>query len=117
VIDPSARAAYRDRLRELDEEEGEAERFGDTERAARARSEREFIAAELSAAFGIGGKARTAATDAERARVAVTKAIKAALARIAVASPTLGRHLDATVHTGTFCSYTPDPRAPITWQT
>jgi non-specific serine/threonine protein kinase len=117
AIDPAARAAYRDRLRELDEEEGEAERFGDSERAARARSEREFIAAELAAAFGIGGKARTAATAAERARVAVTKAIKAALARIAEASPTLGRHLDATVHTGTFCSYTPDPRAPITWQT
>jgi len=117
AIDPAARAAYRDRLRELDEEEGEAERFGDSERAARARSEREFIAAELAAAFGIGGKTRTAATDAERARVAVTKAIKAALARIAEASPTLGRHLDATVHTGTFCSYTPDPRAPITWQT
>ncbi|HEV8671850.1 MAG TPA: NB-ARC domain-containing protein [Candidatus Limnocylindria bacterium] len=117
AIDPAARAAYRERLRELDEEEGEAERFGDSERAARARSEREFIAAELAAAFGIGGKARTAATDAERARVAVTKAIKAALARIAEASPTLGRHLDATIHTGAFCSYTPDPRAPITWQT
>jgi non-specific serine/threonine protein kinase len=117
VIDPAARAAYRERLRDLDAEEAEAERFGDEERAARARSEREFIAAELSAAFGLGGKARTAATDAERARVAVTKAIKAALARVADASPVLGRHLGATVHTGTFCSYTPDPRAPITWQT
>ncbi|HEY3218358.1 MAG TPA: tetratricopeptide repeat protein [Candidatus Limnocylindria bacterium] len=117
IIDPEARAAYRERLRDLDAEESEAERFGDSERAARARSEREFIAAELAAAFGLGGKARTAATDAERARVAVTKAIKAALARIATASPALGRHLDATVHTGTFCSYTPDPRAPITWQT
>jgi non-specific serine/threonine protein kinase len=117
AIDPAARTAYRERLRELDQEEGEAERFADRERAARARSEREFIAAELAAAFGIGGKARTAPTDAERARVAVTKAIKAALARITEASPTLGRHLDATVHTGTFCSYTPDPRAPITWQT
>ncbi|MEP6694989.1 MAG: tetratricopeptide repeat protein [Chloroflexota bacterium] len=117
VIDPEARAAYRERLRDLDDEEREAERFGDTERAARTRAEREFIAAELTAAFGLGGKARTAATDAERARVAVTKAIKAALARIAEGSPALGRHLDATVRTGTFCSYTPDPRAPITWHT
>jgi hypothetical protein len=117
VIDPEARAAYRERLRDLDAEESEAERFGDNERAARARSEREFIAAELAAAFGIGGKARGAATDSERARVAVTKAIKAALARVAEASPALGRHLEATVHTGTFCSYTTDPRAPITWQT
>ena len=32
-------------------------------------------------------------------------------------SPALAGHLDATIHTGTFCSYTPDPRAPITWRT
>ena len=27
-------------------------------------------------------------------------------------SPALPDHLDTTIHTGTFCSYTPDPRAP-----
>jgi hypothetical protein len=30
--------------------------------------------------------------------------------------PRARRHLRTTVHTGTFCSYTPDPRAPITWE-
>ncbi len=27
-----------------------------------------------------------------------------------------GTHLVATVRTGIFCSYTPDPRLPLSWQ-
>jgi hypothetical protein len=49
--------------------------------------------------------------------VNITRAIRAALARIRAHSPTLADHLDATIHTGTFCCYAPDPRAPITWRT
>jgi len=49
--------------------------------------------------------------------VNITKAVKIALARIRAHSPALADHLDATIHTGTFCSYTPDPRAPIAWHT
>lgn len=52
----------------------------------------------------------------ERARVNVTRAIGAALKRIAAHHPTLGRHLAATVRTGAFCTYTPDPRLPIAWK-
>ena len=51
----------------------------------------------------------------ERARLAVTKAIKIALARIAAAHPGLGRHLSATVRRGYSCVYLPDPRTPIAW--
>lgn len=40
----------------------------------------------------------------------ITKAIIAAMKRIAAAHPTLGRHLKATIRTGYFCSYMPDPR-------
>jgi len=49
--------------------------------------------------------------------VNITRAIHGALARIRAHSPALADHLDATIHTGTFCSYTPDPRAPVTWRT
>jgi hypothetical protein len=49
--------------------------------------------------------------------VNITRAIRAALARIRAYSPALASHLDATIHTGTFCSYAPDPRAPISWRT
>jgi hypothetical protein len=52
----------------------------------------------------------------ERARVNVTRAIAAALKRITAHHPTLARHLAATVKTGLFCTYTPDPRLPIEWK-
>jgi hypothetical protein len=51
----------------------------------------------------------------ERARLAVTKAIKVALARIAAVHPGLGRHLIVTVRRGYSCVYLPDPRTPIAW--
>ncbi len=49
--------------------------------------------------------------------MSITKVVMTALSRIRAHSPARADHLDATIHTGTFCSYTPDPRAPITWRT
>lgn len=117
VIDGQAKAAYRQRIADLREEIDEADSWNDPERAARAREELDFIARELSAAVGLGGRSRKTAAAAERARVNVTRAIKAAVARLAEHSPGLGAHLEQTVRTGTFCSYTPDPRLPMSWQT
>jgi tetratricopeptide (TPR) repeat protein len=117
VLDEQAKTAYRERLRELEEELAEATSWADQVRAARARQEMQFLADELAAAVGLGGRDRRAGSPAERARVNITRAIKAAMARIRAHSPALADHLDATIHTGTFCSYAPDPRAPITWRT
>jgi predicted ATPase len=117
ILDVQAKETYRRRLHDLEEELEEAESFSDSERAARAKHEMQFLVQELSRAVGLGGRDRKAASAAERARQAVSKAIKAAIERIAHASPSLGRHLAATIHTGTFCSYTPDPRVPLTWRT
>ena len=117
ILDQQAKAAYRARLRDLEEELAEATSWADPVRAAKARQERQFLADELSAAVGLGGRDRAAGSPAERARVSITKAVKIALARIRAHSPALAGHLDATIHTGTFCCYTPDPRAPITWHT
>ena len=117
VLDEQAKTAYRERLRELEEELAEATSWADPVRAAKARQEMQFLADELAAAVGLRGRDRTAGSPAERARVSITKAVKIALSRIRVHSPALADHLDATVHTGTFCSYAPDPRVPITWHT
>ena len=117
VLDEQAKTAYRERLRELEEELAEATSWADPVRAAKARQEMQFLADELAAAVGLRGRDRTAGSPAERARVSITKAVKIALSRIRVHSPALADHLDATVHTGTFCSYAPDPRVPITWRT
>jgi non-specific serine/threonine protein kinase len=116
ILDPEAKAQYRARLEELEAELRDAEQWNDPERAARATEERELLAHELAAAVGLGGRDRKAASDAERARINVTRAIKTVIDRIAQHSPALARHFEATVRTGTFCSYGPDPRAILRWE-
>jgi hypothetical protein len=116
LLDAKAKAAYRARLDELHAEIDEAESFNDPGRAARARDEKEFLVAELARAVGLGGRDRRAASHTERARLNVTRAIRAAVANLDHANPALGRHLAATIRTGRYCSYTPDPRAPTAWE-
>lgn len=115
VLDATARTAYKSRLLELQEEIDEAESFGDRQRAALRREEFEAIASELTAATGLGGRARVMGSPAERARQSVTKAIRGALERIGSADPDLGAHLEHAVRTGAFCSYAPDPRSQQRW--
>jgi hypothetical protein len=93
-----------------------AEAFNDLARATKARQELEFLVGELARAVGLGGRDRRAAAHAERARLNATRAVRAAMANLAVANPSLGRHLSSTVRTGRYCSYTPDPRLPIAWE-
>jgi len=116
ILDPQAKAQYRARLDELEEELREAEQWNDRERVSRVNEERELLAHELAAAVGLGGRDRKAASDSERARINVTRAIKAVLDRIAEHSPDLARHFEATLRTGTFCSYVPDPSSPLRWE-
>lgn len=115
VLDAKAKAAYKQRLDDLREELEEAERFNDPGRVSRAREEIEFITNQLAAAVGLGGRDRVAASDAERARLAVTKRIKAALAKIRDANPALAQHLSAAITTGYFCSYAPKADASTSW--
>ncbi len=109
VIDEKARAAYRQRIVELRQELEEAREWNDAGRTTRARAELEALEAELAGALGLGGRAREAADDAERARVNVQKRIRAAQKRIAEHHPSLAEHLDRTVRTGTYCAYEPLP--------
>jgi hypothetical protein len=116
ILDDEAKAAYRARLEEIREELAQAEAWNDPERVVRLHADETALTRELAAALGLGGRDRPAVSSAERARVSVTRAIRAALARIAEQSKPLGKHFEATIRTGTFCSYVPDPRAPITWR-
>jgi predicted ATPase/class 3 adenylate cyclase len=116
VLDERAKAAYRRRVRELQEDIEEARGWSDPERAARAEAELEAVSHELASALGLGGRDRPAASSAERARIRVRKTITAAIARLADHHADLGLLLSTTVKTGTYCSYTPDPRLPVDWQ-
>ncbi len=115
VLDGQAKAAYRGRVVELQEEIAEAESFNDPERAARARDELAFLARELAGAVGLGGRDRKTGSDAERARVNVTRAIRTALKRIADHDAVLGRSLGGAIRTGTFCVYEPVPGEEPAW--
>jgi hypothetical protein len=116
LLDATAKAAYRARLEELRAELEEAEGFNDPARAAKARWETDFLVGELARAVGLGGRDRRAAAHAERARLNATRAIRAAMAKLARANPALGWHLAWTIRTGRYCCYTPDPRVPIAWK-
>jgi hypothetical protein len=114
ALDAEARAQYRVRLSDLEEEISEADADNDPEKASRAREEREFLLAELGAAVGLGGRARRVFDPAERARKAVTGRIRDAISHIETAHPQLGRHLRRSVRTGSFCVY--DPPEATDWR-
>jgi hypothetical protein len=112
LIDERARREYQRRLTELDEDIAAAKAGNDLERAARIEAERDALIDQLTAAYGLGGRARKAGDPAERARAAVTVRLRDALTRIEAAHPALGRHLRAAVRTGTFCVYAPERPTP-----
>jgi tetratricopeptide (TPR) repeat protein len=116
MLDDQARAAYKRRLDEIYDDIDEARAAGDIERAAQAETECEFLRRELSRAFGLGGRMRKSGAASERARAAVTRALRTAVDRIAKHHPPLGDHLQQTLRTGTYCSYQPDPRYTIQWR-
>jgi hypothetical protein len=107
TLDSQALAEYRHRLAELDDDLAEAEQWNDTERASRARAERDFLLRELASATGIRGRPRRLGSESERARVNVTRAIRSAIDRIRSHNPNAAAHLDQALRTGTYCSYTP----------
>jgi hypothetical protein len=112
ILVREARLAYQARLAEIRAELDEAEDWHDAGRVERLREEAEALEGQLAGAVGLGGRERRAGRAVERARVNVQRRIADALRRIGEVAPALGRHLGATVRTGTTCVYRPDaPRA------
>lgn len=101
VLDAQARRAYRHRLEQLDPD--------------RDADERRWLQDQLRAANGMGGRPRSTGSTDERARVAVRKAVVAALARVAETDPWLGRHLRDRIRTGYVCRYESHPDDRVTW--
>jgi hypothetical protein len=115
TIDATARAAYRQRLRDLRDDLEEAEHDNDLARAAHIRAEMDFLATELAAGYGYRAQARTAGEAAEKASKAVTNRIREALAKLKDVHPAFWAHLCRSLKTGTFCSYRPTPATTWTW--
>jgi tetratricopeptide (TPR) repeat protein len=115
MLDGRAKDAYRRRLAEIEDDSAQALAIGDDERAAQAEAERDFLVQELARAVGLGGRDRRAASASERARVAVTRAVRQAMTRVADHHPQLGDHLNHAIRTGAYCAYSPDPHTPSRW--
>ncbi|SDP42431.1 ATP-binding protein [Lentzea jiangxiensis] len=100
LLDKTALRAYRTRLAQLSEED----------------PEHAFIAGELRRATGLGGRSRASSSEAERARVNVTRTLISALDRMAVQAPLAAAHLRASIRTGLACRYDPAPGGPPRWR-
>jgi tetratricopeptide (TPR) repeat protein len=116
MLDARAKEAYRRRLAEIDDDIEEARLLADSERAAQAEAERDFLARELARAVGLGGRDRRAGSSSERARASVTRAVRQVMVRISEHHPALGEHLGRAIRTGTYCRYLPDTRVPTAWR-
>ena len=117
ALDAEAKAAYRARLVDLREELAEAEDWHDPERVARLEAEQDALAHELGAALGDRGP-RPSQRLAIRTRRGSARPGRSGQPwrRIVEQSPALGAHLEATIRTGTYCAYVPDPRVPVAWR-
>ena len=113
VVDAAARRQYEQRIRDLQADIDDAEAHHDIARAERAQAEFDILVDHLAAAIGHGGRTRRAADTAERARSTVTQRVRTAMRHVERAHPELGRHLERSIRTGMYCSYSPE--FPTVW--
>lgn len=115
LVDAKARTAYRHRIEALRAEVDDALDAGAEDRAEKLQAELDELVAHLAQAFGLGGRSRRASSTVERARLNVTRAIRAATARVTEALPDAGPVLDLRLRTGTYCAYEPEEADEIRW--
>ncbi len=108
VLDEKAKATYKKRILELQEEIEEAESSANSERLGALQEEYDQLIEHLTRATGKGGKARKVGSSIEKSRSAVTWRIRSAIKKIAEVHPALGKHLQVSVKTGVFCEYAPE---------
>jgi hypothetical protein len=116
VLDARAKAEYKRRITDLRQDLKQAEQLNNPQQKFAVQAELDAIADYLASSVGLGNRDRTASSASERARSAVTKCIKRAVHQIAKAIPSLGYQLSASIKTGYFCSYHPNPEQPIPWK-
>lgn len=115
LVDAKARTAYRHRIEALRAEIEDAFDAGAEDRAEKLQAELDQLVAHLAQAFGLGGRSRRGSSTVERARLNVTRAIRAATARVTEALPDAGPLLDHLLRTGIYCAYEPEDSDGVRW--
>jgi hypothetical protein len=96
VMDTTAIAAVRTRIRELRQQQA---------LSTEEQDELDALTHELARVSGLGSRIRSFADAPERARTAVRKAVKRAIEQVTAANPVVGQHLAKRVETGAVCCY------------
>jgi len=115
MLDDRARAEYAARARELGDDLADADSLGDLDRAERLQAEMDALADQIEAATGLGGRSRAFTGSDERARTAVSKALRRAVDQIDAVDPEIAGTLRTTVSIGMTCIYVPEVKAPVSW--
>jgi hypothetical protein len=116
LLDSAARNGYRRRIEALRQEAADALEAGQLETAEAIQDELDQLVGQLAAAFGLGGRQRIAGSAAEKARLNVTRAIRAAIGKVMAALPEAGAALDRGVRTGLYCCYQPSSDENVRWE-
>lgn len=115
VLDPQAKAAYRLRLKGLDERIRDASSAGDASATRTLEDERDWLVKELSRAEGLLGRSRTTSSAEERVRPNIKKRLQDVLKEIGEKAPSLAAQLDASISTGRWCVYRPGTPPVLTF--
>ncbi len=115
LLDTRARTAYRHRIEALRSEIDDAFETGAEEHAEVLQGELDQLVGQLAQAFGLGGRSRQASSACERARLNVTRALRAATAKLREAMPEAGTVLDRRLRTGLYCAYEPEDGDDLRW--
>ena len=107
VIDQSALREYADMARQLQDGRAEADARGDVEERERIDDQMEWLATQIREGKGKGGRRRQFNTDAERARVAVSRSLEIIMRQLETEAPMLSLHLRQSVQRGVKCRYEP----------
>jgi len=116
VADRQALSDYRRHLRDLRQEIEDAKEHHDLGRVDKLSTEAEWLERALEEACGLNGRLREVPSMSERARQALTKAVRTALRRIERGNATLASHLARHIRTGYSCGYNPDADCSIAWE-
>jgi TolB-like protein/Tfp pilus assembly protein PilF len=114
AIDEKAKRKYQSKIQELQSDLREAEEMNDIGRVEIISTELNQIIDHLSKSTGIKGRSRKIADPSEKARAAVTLRIKSAVQKIETVHPSLAKHFQNNIRTGTYCIYSPEN--PVKWE-
>ncbi|MBU2491116.1 MAG: hypothetical protein KJ571_00720 [Bacteroidetes bacterium] len=114
AIDEKAKRKYQSKIRDLQSELREAEEMNDIGRSEVISEELNQIIEHLSKSTGLKGKSRKLYDPSEKARSAVTLRIKSAIRKIETVHPSLAKHFQNNIKTGTYCIYSPEN--PVKWE-